>query len=62
MDKIINFRGRRIKTMEKIGFVVDLTGICLIKADAVFISNKFTNNPKGIFLLNNFAFDNLKIK
>jgi hypothetical protein len=41
---------------------MDINEICLIKADAIFISSKFTNNPNGILTLNNLYSDNLNIK
>lgn len=43
----VNFKGKKIKTMEKIGFSVVFPGLCIMKADAIIYSSKFTANPNG---------------
>lgn len=48
VEKEINFRGKRIKTNERVGFVAEFDGIGLIKADAVILNSKFTSNCRGI--------------
>ncbi len=58
----VNFRGKKCKTMEKIGFSVLFPGLCILKADAIILSNKFTNNFHGELKLLTFGCNSNKIK
>ena len=55
-NKIINLRGKYLKTNENFGLNLNFPGICSIKANLTVISNKFTNNPVGKLTLRQFQF------
>lgn len=58
----VNFRGKKYKTMEKIGFSVVFPGLCIMKADAVIYNSKFTSNAHGELKLLSFGCNTKKIK
>jgi hypothetical protein len=61
-EQTLNFKGKKLKSSQPYQFAITLPGICFLTAEAVLMSNKFTNNPYGILTLISMGCDSSKVK